>query len=470
MATATRHSAARLSVRLPQALVVEYGYIFLAIAMRIASGPTANLSYVALAAYALTGRAQAIKALALSWLFTMLSPGIGAEASFATVGRFLVIGGAAAAVLLRSRLARGRPQASKFVFATVLLGGFFVIHALLFSPYPAVSVLKALSWTLAITTLLAAWLGLSGEARDWVAAELFGGLAILMLVSLPLIAMPLGYLRNASGFQGILNHPQVFGPTMALLGAWAASQLLALRRPGWPIVALTGVCPVLILLSEARTAGLALVLGVGVAVVIVPFLSGRRLTAMAPGLKSRRFVALASVAAMGLLLAGPGLADRIGGYLAKGTASDTLTEAYYTSRGRLMMEMWENIEAQPLRGIGFGIASNSWDMLIKRDPLLGLPVGASIEKGVMPLAVLEELGVPGFLAVTTWIFVLFRRSARTSISCLAVTLTALLTNMGDSTLFSPGGWGMLSLILLAWGATGSRSEKNVASRGHHEWY
>jgi hypothetical protein len=48
----------------------------LAMAMRIASTPTANLSYLVIVGYALLGRAQAIQALALSWLFTMLSPGI----------------------------------------------------------------------------------------------------------------------------------------------------------------------------------------------------------------------------------------------------------------------------------------------------------------------------------------------------------------------------------------------------------
>lgn len=444
------------SISLPQMSLLEYGYIVFALVMRLVSEPTANLSFVALALYALTGRAQAIKALALLWLFIMLSPGIGAEASAAHIGRFLVIGSAAASVILRSRLSRGDPSANTLVFVTILLGGLFVVHSLLFSRVPTVSVLKALSWTVAVTTLFGAWMGLDDEGRERTAREVFGGLTLLMIMSLPLIVMPLGYLRNDTGFQGVLNHPQVFGSTMAILGTWAASQLLGQRRPSWRIVVLTAICLVLVYLSEARTAGLALVLGVAVAVVAVPLFSGRRLLALAPGLKSRRFALVASVSFVGVILAGSDIAERVDDYLSKGTSAETLTEAYYMSRGHKMAEMWSNIQARPMQGIGLGIASNSWQMEIKRDPVFGLPVSASVEKGVMPLAVIEELGIPVFVAVILWLFVLLRRSARENISCLAVVCTVLLLNMGESTLLSPGGMGMLTLVLLAWAVTGQR--------------
>ncbi|WP_139150912.1 hypothetical protein [Halofilum ochraceum] len=427
--------------------------------MRVVSEPTAGLSYVALSGYALIGRAQAIRAVALSWLFTMLSPAIAAETSFSTVGRFLVLGAAIAAVLLRSRLARGRSETHNFVFATVLLGGGIVIHGLLFSSYPAVSVLKAVSWTATTAAMLAAWLGLGKEARSRLATDLFGGLTLLMVFSLPLLWSPLGYLRNGSGFQGILNHPQVFGPTAALLGAWAIGTLVAQRRPSWAITVLVAACLVLVLLSEARTAGIALVLGVGGAVMMLPMMAGKPVNAIAPGIKSRRFVGLASLAVVGMLAVGPALMDRIESYLAKGTSSDTVVEAYYKSRGDLIVEMWGNIKTDPFRGIGFGVASNSSEMKVQRDPLFGLPVAAPIEKGVMPVAVLEELGAPGLLVVAAWVVVLLRRSGRENVAGLAVTLTALLVNMGEYVLFSTGGMGLLLIILIAWAASAPRARR-----------
>jgi hypothetical protein len=171
---------------------------------------------------------------------------------------------------------------------TVLLGLFFIVHALLFSPIVDVSVLKSVSWTLAMATLIAAWLGLREEERSAVADNIYIGLVVLMIVSLPLLALSVGYLVNKTGFQGVLNHPQAFGSTMALLGAWAASRMLGKRQPPWSAVALVGACLVLVLLSEARTAGFALVLGVGSAAVLAPSVSGRSVRAVLPGLRSKR--------------------------------------------------------------------------------------------------------------------------------------------------------------------------------------
>ena len=115
-----------------------------------------------------------------------------------------------------------------------------------------------------------------------------------------------------------------------------------------------------------------------------------------------------------------------------------------------MGEMWENIQEKPFFGIGFGVASNIQEMNIKRDPLLGLPIGAAVEKGVLPLAVLEEVGLVGFSVVFAWLFSLLRRWGRGGVMSVSVGLTALLLNMGEATFFSPGGMGLLSLVLIGW--------------------
>ena len=422
------------------------------IGLRIATTSTANFSYLIIAAYALRGRKQAIQALALSWLFSMISPGIAAAATMGSLGRYVVIVAAVASVFHCSGVIVKRAPIKPLTLVTLLLGLFFVVHSLLFSPIVDVSVLKSLSWTLVMVTLIAAWSGLTFEQRELLSRQIFGGLILILLVSLPLLVLPVGYLRNGTGFQGILNHPQAFGPTMSLLGAWAASRMFGQKRPPWSAVALVCTCLVLVVLSEARTAGLALVLGVGIAVFVAPALSGQTVLTVLPGLRSHRIYLVGSLALIGVLLAGPILANKVNHYISKSGRAEasSILQAYEGSRGRLIQEMWVNIQAQPLLGIGFGIASNPASMEIKRDPLVGLPISASIEKGILPLAVLEEVGVFGFSAVVVWVWVLLRRSARSGITPLAVVLTALLLNVGESTLFSPGGMGLLSLILLGW--------------------
>lgn len=433
--------------------------------LRIASTPTANLSWLLLAGYATLGRAQAIQALALSWFFSMLNPGIAAEATLDALGRYAVIAGAMASVLLRSGLLEGRLSVRWPVAATLLLGSFLACHSVLVSPLADVSILKAVAWAVAMSTLIAAWQGLVDHERDRLSLQIFNGLVVILIISLPLLFHPLGYLRNGTGFQGVLGHPQAFGPTMAFLGAWAASQMFAHVRPAWTSVALVGASLVLVILSEARTAGVAMIMGLSVSFVTAPALSGQRILHVLPGLLSKRVWGVLAVAAFLAIPLSTHLADLANHYITKSGRADAagLLEAYEGSRGRLVDTMWANIGENPLIGIGFGIASTPNEMEVVRDPLLGLPMGAAIEKGVMPLAVLEEVGLMGFLLVSLWLLMLTRRVGKGGVAPLTVTATALLMNLGEATFFSPGGMGMLSLVVVGWAVSAGQHTRPVCT-------
>jgi hypothetical protein len=437
----------------------------LVIGLRLASEQTANLSYLVLAGYALFGRAQAVQALALSWLITMVNPGLAPDASLGAAGRYLVMVAAAGSVFVWSGLL-SKPKLRPFTALTLGLGGFLLVHSLLVSPLPDVSLLKAFSWMLVVMTLVAAWTGLGPDERHRLSEHVFWGLVLVLAVSLPLLVMPEGYLRNGRGFQGILNHPQAFGPVMALLGAWAAGRFLGEKRPPWSLIGLAALCLVLVVLSEARTAGVAMVLGIGIAAMVIPFLANRKPGSVLPGLKSRWFQATALLALVGVVAAGPTLNALVADFVVKGGGADGvgLFEAYEHSRGFLIENMTDNIRQDPWVGIGFGIASEPFSMEIWRDPVFGLPVGAPVEKGVMPLAVLEEVGIPGFILVGLWIWAVLRRSALGGLAPLTVAITILLINMGESVIFSPGGMGLLQLILVSWAVSMGFGRKETGRR------
>lgn len=424
-----------------------------ALGLRLLSSGTAEVSYVLLAGYALLGRSQAIQALGLSWLFSMLNGGLVAKSGVTSIGRYAVLAAAAASAILWSILQPRRARNDSMLLFTLFIGGFFLIHSLAFSAIVDVSVLKAVSWTMTMSTVFSAWAGLRAADREHLAKQLFRGLVVIMLVSLPLLVMPAGYRTNGTGFQGILDHPQAFGPTMALLGAWAASQMFGRNPPPWLHVGLVGICLVLVIQSEARTAGFSLLTGVIAGVFLAPQISGMSIRQALPGLRSGRTYAVAGVTIGLVLLFGAVLNQEINKYLNKRNESAGIVEGYEKSRGGLVDAMWKNIKASPLQGIGFGIASNPQKMFVQRDPILGLPTGAVIEKGVLPIAVLEELGAFGFVLFVFWIVVLVRRSAQAGIAQFVVCMTALLLNLGESTLFSPGGMGLLSMILLGWCVT-----------------
>lgn len=441
-----------------QFVIVALG-LFLPLLLRLASTPTANLSFFLLAVYATTGRAQAIQALGMSWLLTMISPGIAPPAPLGSVGRYAVFMGAFIAVFVRSGILSGQLKASKIVLSTVGLGVFFVIHSLFISPMPDVSILKAVSWLMVTATLFSAWSGLAPAEREKLFGQLYLGLVAIMVVSVPLFVLPLGYLRNGSGFQGVLNHPQAFGPTMAILGAIAASKLFAEKRPSWQYLGVFGVSLLFILASEARTAGLALIIGLCLAIASVPGLSGRRVRAVLPGLRSRRVWGIAGIVFCFAVIFAPQIGDKVGNYISKsGRAGsvESIAEAYDKSRGGLIDRLVANIEENPVTGIGFGIGSEPELMVVERDPVFGLPVSAAVEKGVLPLVIVEELGIPGALLVFVWLFWILRRAALSGVTGVALIGTALLINMGESTFFSPGGLGMLILIGVCWAGSGRR--------------
>ncbi|MFI5411071.1 hypothetical protein [Kaistia sp. UC242_56] len=379
----------------------------------------------------------------------MISPGIAPISGFSSAGRYAVIFAAALSVLMKNR----STVLAYDAVPTLFLGIFITFHSILFSPIVDVSALKSISWTISMLTVITAWRQLSHDDWDAVSLQVFRSLILVMVVSLPLLVLPLGYLVNGTGFQGILNHPQAMGPTLALLGAWSASQMFGSKRPPWHVVILVIVCVVLVLLSEARTAGLALLGGFSFAALCVSLLSKRRLVSTLPGLFSPRFGLITVVGVVLLSLFGSKFLGNIASYISKRGEASNLMEAYQGSRGYLIDAMQANISMSPWQGIGFGIASIPEAMVVTRDPMLGLPIGAAIEKGVMPLAVLEELGIPGFIFVAVWIASVLRRSARGGVASLSVALTVLLLNLGENTLFSAGGFGMLPIILLGWAIT-----------------
>lgn len=439
---------------------LDYFLLFLALVMRLAGSAIGGFSYFVLAGYALRGRKQAIQALLLSWLFSMLSDGIAPFASASSIGRYAVVLCAAISVFMRKPLVNvGRTESQLFI-VTFVFGIFLLVHSILFSPLPDVSILKALLWTIVMMTVLRAWGGMNFQLRIQLERELFGGLVLLGLLSIPLIFSGIGYMRNGTGFQGVLFHPQSFGPTMALLGAFVISRMLAEPKPMWRSISMAGLCLVFVVLSGARTAALALVLGVTISIIIIVLLRGFSARQVVPGFRSGRLRIFLVFILIGVALNGSMLSDVLNNFMNKnsGDESVNIVSAYEKSRGFLIDAMLGNIDENPWTGIGFGIASLPTTMNIERDPVFGLPVSATIEKGVLPLAVLEELGVVGFVLFIVWLSLFIMCAVRGGMAQISVLLTLLLFNFGESTLFSSSGFGLLPIVLIGWSVSSSSNK------------
>jgi hypothetical protein len=199
-----------------------------------------------------------------------------------------------------------------------------------------------------------------------------------------------------------------------------------------------------------------MVVGVTVAALTGRVLSGRRVRDIMPGLLSRRVVLPLLLGLMAVPVVAVYLGPTMIEFISKRTASQDVFEAYNASRGRLIEVMLRNIDSNFFTGIGFGIGSEPEVMEITRDPVFGLPISAIVEKGVLPFAVFEELGLFGFSLFVLWVCTVVVQAARNGIVPLGLVLVFLLVNMGEATLFSPGGFGLIGLILITLGVTGGQ--------------
>ncbi|NIA26349.1 MAG: hypothetical protein GWP04_12455, partial [Gammaproteobacteria bacterium] len=184
---------------MPAVIGISAQIALLLLVARLPGGPL--LVTLALSLWALRSQQRAIQALAFTWLLVFANSALTQPLPLEY--RLVVIVAAATGVHLRTRLPIPEPQ-RRLVLAVDVFVLFSVLGSFIVSYSLAVSLLKlALLW-LTVRTVVIASTDTNDDRRSqnewWVA---FG--KVLILASIPLLLLPAGFLRNARGFQGLLN-------------------------------------------------------------------------------------------------------------------------------------------------------------------------------------------------------------------------------------------------------------------------
>jgi hypothetical protein len=424
----------------------------LAIALRCGPSAAGTAAYVLLAVYALAGPRQAIVSLWLCWVFNMLNHGLFPPPGSAAFIRHAVVAAAFVSVFIHGRKSAYR-NAGFLIPVTATMCVFLIVHSMVFSQQIDVSLLKALSFSMTSIGAVIAWAGLTPTERRDAEQFVFGSLAVITIVSLPLIALPVGYYRNGMGFQGVMVHPQNFGPSVAVLAVLLIAGGVTNRRITLWSVVLLAACVVSVYVSKARIGAVALagglVLGVGSELL-------RRLVVrirLGDGMRYGRVLVATAGLGLTLMVGGPWIIPRISDFIDKGSRSESFVEAALRSRGHKLEQMLETIREHPTVGVGFGVNPSTDYFGIARDPVFGLPVMATVEKGVMPVAVIEETGIIGAIFTYPWLLVLLIRASARGVVAGSVCWSVLITNVAEACLFSPGGQGMFQIVIAMWAAT-----------------
>ncbi|TNC82146.1 MAG: hypothetical protein C9356_05690 [Oleiphilus sp.] len=405
-----------------------------------------SVVYWLLCPVALVSPRMALQALVFAACVRYLNPGLftfGGNIGLASWATLLCAAGRA--------LMSFRPQSLRIMAPIWLFGLVAFATSSVASSFVGVSVMKLLSFLLGASTAIMCACALSRQERAALTTWLAALLVVIVLASLLTLFMPaIAHFRGA-GFQGILNHPQSLGALMAPFVSWLlASIYLQHRSLVSPYLFVAVLFVVIIVLSETRTAMVAVALGLAFTFLHYVVRSGRYLSRHSlPKNLSKIMLSLVLLTTMTLSLAP--LRDAVFGYVLKRDSANV--EEALSSRTHGIDSQWQNFLARPVEGWGFGIYPGH-HFAKEIHYFMGIPISAPVEKGFLPTAVLEEVGVVGSIFL---LFLLFRMvkdaASNRDIRWLALLYTCVFVNLGEMVFFSSGGIGMFFWVLMALACT-----------------
>ncbi|MFK7845412.1 MAG: hypothetical protein AB8G77_08930 [Rhodothermales bacterium] len=405
-----------------------------------------SLVMLCLALHAWRGAKESIEALTILFLVLHLNPGLfpfyGQGASL----RWLVLFSAFGRVVTDGILLNAR-WPFRMISMITLYSAVVIILSVLTSRIPAISIFKIIAFLIGTTTIVTSFYRTRHLQAYWL-SWFYSLFLFVLFIGLPLYFSAAGYFTNGHGFQGILIHPQTYGPVTAPVTAYLTALVLLKEKKSPLIVAGIMVGLFSIYASQSRTA--LLMYSISLVVMFVSMIMrGERVARtksrplVSVGIKSLVFVFVCML----LLFSGTDIVEAAQGFVLK--RAENAESMSFQVRQSMMNQQIANFASQPLSGIGFGVPSSMNGWVSMSTGFLGIPTGFPVEKGFLLPAVLEETGLIGS---TLLIFVFFSLVGRIvkkgELPIIAMILACLLANTGEMVFFSFGGAGLYYWLLI----------------------
>lgn len=415
-------------------------------AMLAVIGPLGQVAFVALAIHALRGAKQSVEALGLLGLLLLGSKAIYPDGVglFRWVILFCAFGRVMWDSLVNQEIS---PVPEKILGVIGLLSIWVLVGAYLVSPVPVLTILKLISFVVGVVAIIVSFYRTFDLIPYWY-SWFFTLFVFSLLGSVVMAPLGLGYLRTTQGFQGIFQHPMTFGPIAASISAWLAGLYLVCNRGGmWRFLGFSCLAALFVYTSLSRTAALAL--GGGFLLALIASAFRRDVEQPLQFLFSAKVMTIVGfMVSVGVVFA-PQLGRAIQDFVAKDGVQGDPTELFEESRGSLVARSMANFSVSPLLGIGFGVPSDLRRLNQHLETVAGIPVSASSEKGFMPSAVLEEIGVGGAL-ITIWLLALLIRPVIHwgGFPAIWLLFASVLVNVGQAVFYSIGGPGYFMWLMI----------------------
>ncbi len=254
-------------------------------------------------------------------------------------------------------------------------------------------------------------------------------------------------------FNGVMNHSQSLGIILPLCFGWIlCDMLLVERRLSRLHLIVIFATPVLMFMSRSR----ASLLGFSVSLLMIyccciPLISFS--TKIKRKIKRILYVFLACIVTCIIFaqIHNKTLSKWIRKVDNLETDYRNVGESLTSSRMGLVEYNRNDFKLNPIFGKGFQVMN--WHEAAYREKRISL-LSAPIEKGIIPLMVLGETGIIGFLIFVVFLFSFYKTCIRKRYRVLLCSFTTLMAlNMSESTFFSPGGSAMQWTIAVIGGFT-----------------
>lgn len=401
------------------------------------------LTFIMLGFYSLRGASQVIQSFSIISLLQLINPGIAVISMNGLKWLVIIL---PFLWIIMHIFDWSSKKTNLFSLAnTHLIFSFLLLPLCLISSFnPIISTFKLLSFAAGGFTIIKSF-ELSEFTQEYWHSWFNTMFVFILLGSLFVFLTPYGYFKNERGFQGIFNHPQVLGVMAGLSSIWFFSQQKTLVK-----YASGGVALVLVFLTKART-GLILMVISALLLIFIQSILDKKIRINAAVKTLLLFIIIIGVPTFLLL---EDSTDLLVKFILKRTPESGIIDSFGESRGQLITKSLNNFYQYPLTGIGLGINSDFNFFNSQFSEVLGVPFSAPTEKGFMPTAILEELGIFGGLLTISYLSIMsINNPLGNSNNYAWLFLASLCINLGEFIFFSFGGLGLFQWILIAFCCT-----------------
>lgn len=371
----------------------------------------------------------AIKVINIITLRSIINPGIGVGIDTVQYLKWAILIFCACYLLLSFLKIKKieREKISLASFFIVIYGMYSIISSFIFSSLPVVAAFKVITYTLVFLGVMygVIYTSLKVNWLKWF-TKLVG---IGIIPSIFLITQPVGYLRNGQGFQGLINHPNLFGIVTAMFIALLLGliQRKETNYTGTILLVISFITSFyLIILTQSRTAFITCLV---LSVMYVIFSKMKKI------IKYLMFLLAFSV-----IVIVPSSKEYLYNFtldfLYKGNSN-----LMYSREGQLE-GLLSNFLSNPFFGTGFQVPVLDFKTY-------NFSFGYVVEPGNIFLAVLSYGGILGFVLFACYLIFILLGNIKHFKEVGFLFITPLIISMGEMVFFSTNNIGIWCYMFLA---------------------